>query len=265
MIYNHIGFDNNATYYEHNLKSKKIPNVFIHGVGLNVEMWEPQKKFFKNHENVFYDLLNHGNSKKGYRKINFKNLNKQLSDLLRHLKIDKINLIGFSLGSLVAQHFASKYPKKINKLVIIASVHRRSILQKKRVKKRYKKVLKGYSITKNSINRWFNKEFLNKKPRVYSKFKNILENNKRSDFLVPYKLFVESEKYKINYHNINFPTLIITGQDDIGSRPAMSKSIYKKIKDSKIYIVPRAKHLAIYEKSRLINTKISNFIKKNSN
>tara|TARA_B100000029_G_C17561742_1_gene953634 strand:- start:994 stop:1785 length:792 start_codon:yes stop_codon:yes gene_type:complete len=262
MIYKHIGFDNNVTYYEHNLKSKKIPNIFIHGVGLNIDMWEPQKKFFKNHENIFYDLLNHGNSKKGYRKINFMSLNKQLNDLLGHLKIEKVNLIGFSLGSLVAQHFASNYPKKINKLIIIASVHKRSIMQKKKVKKRYNRVLKGYSISKNSINRWFNKKYLDKKPEVYSKFKNILENNKKNDFLAVYKLFVESEKYKINYNNITFPTLIITGKDDIGSRPMMSKSIYKKIKDSKIYIVPGAKHLATYEKSKLINIRILNFINK---
>ena len=51
------GFDNNLTYFEHNLNSSEIPMVFIHGVGLDNTMWMPQKKYFKNNQMIFYDLL----------------------------------------------------------------------------------------------------------------------------------------------------------------------------------------------------------------
>ena len=37
------GFDQNSTYFEHNLDSSEIPTVFIHGVGLDHTMWLPQK------------------------------------------------------------------------------------------------------------------------------------------------------------------------------------------------------------------------------
>ena len=39
------GFDNNFTYFEHNINSNEVPNIFIHGVGLDSTMWLPQKKF----------------------------------------------------------------------------------------------------------------------------------------------------------------------------------------------------------------------------
>ena len=42
-----FGFDSNSTYFEHNLNATNIPTVFIHGVGLDNTMWEPQKKNFK--------------------------------------------------------------------------------------------------------------------------------------------------------------------------------------------------------------------------
>ena len=67
MNLNNKGYDLNETYFEHNLKSLKIPNIFIHGVGLDHSMWLPQKKFFQKEEIVFYDLLNHGKSKRAIR------------------------------------------------------------------------------------------------------------------------------------------------------------------------------------------------------
>ena len=58
------GFDNNDTYFEHNLDSSQIANIFIHGVGLDNTMWLPQKKYFNGKSLVFYDLINHGKTKK---------------------------------------------------------------------------------------------------------------------------------------------------------------------------------------------------------
>ena len=45
MILPNKGYDNNSTYFEHNLNNSGIPNIFIHGVGLNHNMWNPQKEF----------------------------------------------------------------------------------------------------------------------------------------------------------------------------------------------------------------------------
>ena len=75
-----------------------------------------------------------------------------------------------------------------------------------------------------------------------------------------YKLFVESDNYKINFLNIKKPTLVITGENDIGSTPRMSLMLSKKIKKSKIYIIKKAKHMGIYEKSKIVNLEIEKFI-----
>ena len=62
------GFDENYTYFECKLDPKDTPLIFIHGVGLNTSMWSKQKKYF--HKNfLFYDLLNHGKTKKKIKKL----------------------------------------------------------------------------------------------------------------------------------------------------------------------------------------------------
>ena len=72
--------DSHGTYYQlNNIKDKPI-TIFIHGVGLDNTMWYPQKKFFSSKPVLFYDLINHGQSTGGYKKLNF--------------EIDSFNIVG---------------------------------------------------------------------------------------------------------------------------------------------------------------------------
>ena len=170
MTLPYIGFDPNLTYFEHNLKSTGIPNVFIHGVGLDNTMWLPQKKIFQNSQLVFYDLLNHGNSKKNHKELTFKDFVLQLELLLKYLKINKCNLIGFSIGALIAQHFAVKNTKKLNKLILIGSVFQRNKDQIALVKNRFEQVKKGNDIVNSAIRRWFNSDYIKKNPDIINLF-----------------------------------------------------------------------------------------------
>ena len=120
--------------------------------------------------------------------------------------------------------------------------------------------INGKNISDDSIKRWFNAKYLEKNPDAYNFFFNILKKKKDEDFLPAYKLFVESDNYPLDFINFNMQTLIITGESEIGSTPKMSKTLNQKIKNSKLYIVPKAKHMATFEKADLVNIEISKFI-----
>ena len=57
------GTDKSGTFYLLNQTDKKIPIVFIHGVGLNHEIWQPQLDYFNEYSTLSYDILGHGKSK----------------------------------------------------------------------------------------------------------------------------------------------------------------------------------------------------------
>ena len=253
-------FDDNNTYYEQSHNTNNIPSIFIHGVGLDNTMWYPQKKNFENKSVIFYDILNHGKSKKGYSTLTFNDFNDQLNNLLAHLKINKINLIGFSIGALIAQHFTLQHINKINKLVLIGSVYKRSEEQIKIVRNRYEESKKGVSITEGSINRWFSKSFLKENPDVYKFFFDLLENKNNKDFIPAYKIFVESDKNKLDLSRFNMPALIMTGENEIGSTPKMSEGLNKDINNSFLYIIKDAKHGATIEKADDVNNQLTKFL-----
>ncbi len=260
MDYFFDDYDSNNTYFNYNFISKDIATIFIHGVGLDNTMWYPQKKYFNNKSTVYYDILNHGKSKCGFKKLNFDLFSNQLIDLIKYLNILKVNIVGFSIGALIAQHFAQKFYTNINKLVLIASVYNRNKEQIDLVTKRYNDAVNGKSITQDSISRWFSRDYLNKNKFVYNFFYELLESKKNENFLPAYKVFVESDKYPIAFSNFNMPTLIMTGKNEIGSTPWMSEGINKKIKNSELYIINHAKHGATIEKADVVNKKISEFL-----
>ena len=52
-------FDPNQNHYIY-IKKDSIPLVFIHGVGLDHQMWKPQIENLNEFSTITYDLLGHG-------------------------------------------------------------------------------------------------------------------------------------------------------------------------------------------------------------
>ena len=56
------------------------------------------------------------------------------------------------------------------------------------------------------------------------------------------------------------PTLIMTGENEVGSTPLMSEGISKEIKNSDLYIIKNAKHGATIEQAKTVNEQIFKFL-----
>ena len=56
----------------------------------------------------------------------------------------------------------------------------------------------------------------------------------------------------------------MTGENEVGSTPSMSKMLQREIKNSKIFIIPKAKHMATFETADVVNLLIAKFIKNNN-
>ena len=80
---------NNQNHYTY-IDNKTVPIVFIHGVGLDRNMWLPQINYFKNYSTLTYDLLGHGDSKDPEGKISLSLFADQLLQIINHIKLEKI-------------------------------------------------------------------------------------------------------------------------------------------------------------------------------
>ena len=226
-------FDSNQNHYFFN-KKDTIPLVFIHGVGLDHQMWNPQINNLNEFSTITYDLIGHGKTPCKKEKLTLNDFSNKLIEILEHLQINKINLIGFSLGSLIALDFTSNYEDKINKLILIGTTYKRSNQERSLVLDRYNQAKLNKPISKQALKRWFSDDYLEKNPKTYELFINILNKQPEDhkNFLKAYDLFAN---HKDNVQAIQkniVKTLVMTGSDDPGSTPTMSKELVKDLVNS---------------------------------
>ena len=112
------------------------------------------------------------------------------------------------------------------------------------------------------LKRWFTDKYLEKNPNTYEKISSILEGNNIENFLKVYELFV-FHKNDESFKNIKVNTLIMTGENDIGSTVEMSKNLSNVIENSQLKVIKNGKHLCGIECADEVNMTIKNFIKDN--
>ena len=251
-----------GTFYVFNKKEQSIPIVFIHGVGLTHEIWQPQLDFFKDYSNLSYDILGHGKSSLTKQNISFDDFSEQLIDLIDELKIEKIHLVGFSIGSLIARNFATKYSNRLQSLILLGSIYKRSEQQQKIVNERFNQAKKELKLSRQALKRWFTDKYLENNPNTYEKISSILSKNNMANFLKVYELFVK-HKNDEDFKKIQAKTLVMTGEHDIGSTIEMSQQLNNVIMDSELKIIKEGKHLCGIECADEVNLAIKNFVNKN--
>ncbi len=253
------------TYYKYKKIDDKNPIVFIHGIGLTHEIWDQQIDFFKNYNTIVYDLIGHGKTPLNKKRISMKDFSKQLLGLMNELSLNKIHLVGFSLGSLIARDFASKYSDRLSSLTLFGTVYKRTEDEKRVVINRYETMKLNKDVSKKrALGRWFTEEFIKKNPIIYKKIYSMLSKNKHDNWLKVYKLFVYHEDDDMSLKQISAKSLVVTGENDIGSKPEMSKQISKMIRGSQYKTIKNGKHLCNIECAEIFNITIKEFIDNNA-
>ena len=83
-----------------------------------------------------------------------------------------------------------------------------------------------------------------------------------ANFLKVYELFV-THKNDEDFEKIYCKTLVMTGENDIGSTIEMSQQLNNIIKNSELKIIKDGKHLCGIECADDVNSAIKNFVDKN--
>jgi 3-oxoadipate enol-lactonase len=101
-------------YYE--TMGKGHPVVLIHGGAIDSRMWDSQFKSFAEHYLVVrYDVPGLGKSQMPTHEFSHAVL---LQGLLKSLDLDRVSIVGHSLGSMIAADFAVEYPERVTALVL---------------------------------------------------------------------------------------------------------------------------------------------------
>jgi pimeloyl-ACP methyl ester carboxylesterase len=98
------------------------PILLIHGIGDNSQAWNPViRQLAMNHLVIAPDLLGHGGSDKPRADYSVAAYANGMRDLLSVLDVDRVTIVGHSLGGGVAMQFAYQFPERTERLVLVSS------------------------------------------------------------------------------------------------------------------------------------------------
>jgi pimeloyl-ACP methyl ester carboxylesterase len=102
---------------------KGEPFLLISPSSSVMDAWDPSilRELSSNYTLIIFDNRGVGNTTTGSKPFSIQQLANDTAGLLDALKIRKVDVLGYSLGSFVAQQLAVTHPEKVNRLILLAA------------------------------------------------------------------------------------------------------------------------------------------------
>jgi 3-oxoadipate enol-lactonase len=177
------------------------------------------------------------------------------------LNIRQVHFVGLSIGGMIGQGLALSYAHRLRSLVLCDTA---SIVPQEAQpiwQERINKVLsKGMeALLDETMERWFTPAFLKQgSPMLEIIRKQILATSVQG--YIGCAEAIRRLNYIDRLSEIKIPTLITVGEDDPGTPVSASQVIHERISNSKLVILPSARHLSNVEQTEAFNANLVQFL-----
>lgn len=240
------------------------PVVLIHGLGLNRAAWQWQEPALADRYRVIrYDLFGHGESQEPPRPPSLSLFSEQLVALMNEVGIGRAAIVGFSLGGMIARRFAQDHPDRAAALVILNSPHKRSPEAQEAVAARVRQARDHgpASTVEGALERWFTPAFAAANPAMMDQVRRWVMANDPAIYPAVYEVLVEGVEEVVSPDPpLTQPTLVITGDEDFGNGPEMTRAIAAEIEGAEAVILTALRHMALAEEPDAVNRPLLAFL-----
>tara|TARA_B100000676_G_scaffold306035_2_gene361467 strand:- start:642 stop:1436 length:795 start_codon:yes stop_codon:yes gene_type:complete len=236
--------------------------VLVHGVGSRLEAWDGVVKSLQEDiRTVRLDLRGHGDSDKPAGRYELSDFVSDTIAVLDDLGIETCHLAGHSLGGLVAQGFALEHPEKLDRLVLLSTVAGRNEEERARVEQRLALVADGIpgAHFEKSVERWFTDDFRRNNPELIKAYGRQNRSNDPKAYASAYRVLAQTDLADQLYA-ITAPTLVATGDGDVGSNTRMAKLMHERIPGSSLHIFENLRHSILAEAPDRVAALIRDFL-----
>ena len=242
------------------------PIIFTHGIGSRKISWKGViEKLKDRYQCISYDLRGHGNSPLPKNSdFNLDDLVNDLDNLRSHLNLDKVNLVGHSLGGQIVPAYARKFPNRVITLGMLSTAAFRTDDEKQKILDVIEEIKKlGLTnVLPRLITRWFTNDFISKNPDVVLKRMEQVKKTSLETFLRVFWIYATCTMEDW-LSEIEVPTLLMTGENDLACSPDLNKKMAKAMKNARLEILRGLKHTITLEAGGIIGVKIREFLADN--
>ena len=243
-----IGFEAGLPNFRNHLPSL----VMIHGAGGSSNVWTAQTHLLKGRCNTFaLDLPGHGNTQGG-GKSEIGEYAQWLVEVLDSVFEQKPYLMGHSMGGAIVQTVALTHPQSVKGIILVGTGPRLQVAPVflDGLKNDFEKIIEtliGYAYAPNA-DRTLVREGIKMMKQTGAQVVH-------GDFSACNRFDLRSDVNKINS-----PCLILCGEHDKMTPPALSEKLNQAIPNSILKVLPSAGHMVMIENYTMLNESVSEFI-----
>jgi len=239
------------------------PLFLIHGIGASRHSWDGLVGHLKPHFRcISYDLRGHGKSPLPPPPYTLDDLVEDLELLREELGIASAHFAGHSLGGMIGPAYARKYPSRVRSLGLYSTAAFRTPDDSAKVKGVVAAMRsRGIPPVLETLkDRWFTPEFARMRPDVIERRMQQVIDTDKDVFLSVFDIYAETEMSPW-LHEINHPSLVLTGENDGGCNPRLNEQIARAMPHAKLVILPELRHAILLEASDRVAPPVLSFLK----
>lgn len=240
------------------------PVLLIHGVGMDAAIWQPQIAAMQDRFDVIaIDMLGHGASPLPPEDASLSDFADQAIRLLDHLGLERVAVVGHSMGALVAQELALHAPARVSALVCLNAVFRRPPELAQAVRERAA-ALGGPgdpAAIAATITRWFGNPIPPALSGAAATARAALESVDAEGYIRTYRLFASADiAHADHLADLVAPALFLTGSEDRNSTPAMSAAMARLAPAGQCLVLAGEKHMMTIASPQKVTQRIIAFL-----
>jgi 3-oxoadipate enol-lactonase len=236
--------------------------VLSHSLACSVRMWDPQIEALKDSYRILaYDTRGHGATEAPGSAYTLEMLADDLFFLLKELKIATTHFCGLSMGGMIGQTFALKYPGVFRTLTLADTTCRypaeAAPVWAERIRTAESKGMEP--LAQPTLERWFTEPFRKSNPAVVDGIRKLIVATPVAGF-VGCCHAIPQINLAARLKEIRCPILVIVGEQDPGTPVAMAKEIHDNAPGSQLVVIPQAAHLANLEQPAGFTRALQDFL-----
>lgn len=239
--------------------------VLIHGVMVDHRMWQRQVDALAPHYRVCcMDMLGHGDAPDPPGDRSLDDFVSQAIEVVRYVSDGgPVVLGGFSMGGLIAQATAIRYHGELAGIILLNTVHDRTLEESARVIARYESNVRDgvENAVASGLSRWFTDDDRTNEPDVITDTEAWIRSGDFMSKCKAHRVFVTSDgELTGRLGAISCPALVMTGGRDAGSTPVMTSKLAVAIPNAESHVLEDQHHMMPLLAADRVNTVLKEFL-----
>lgn len=230
--------------------------LFLHGIRGNRGNWTKQvDAFSQRYRAAAWDARGYGDSDDHPGALQFEYFSGDVLRVIEHFAVEKIHLVGLSMGGRIARNVAIRWPERLRSLTLVSTSPGFDAMPAEEVKR---------FVTERSTRSPENVRKLlgsRARPEAFDVLWESVTQTRDDSYRKTLEASVAQDR-GAPIETIRVPTLVVAGDEDTVYPPGMAREVARRIPGAELTLIKGAGHLVNLERPGRFNEVVMDFLER---